>query len=191
LVPTAYGTYYRGRIQLGQTPGILNSAPPNFYLLGFNRMNQKPKTYRHDDELNEREALIITTMDRLMFSPCTRYRDIVSIEESRDVLEDFGVPNFELLREINLNISTEELLSAERAFTYADLYTRLENGDQIAWLTPHAFIARSGGPAVYAWMRLDDSCRFRCIANGKEIIALARSPNIYWKFATLFFGCWQ
>ena len=52
-------------------------------------------------------------MERL-FSPCTRYRDLL--------LEEFEGTNLELLRELNLDVSTEELLSAERAFTYADLY---------------------------------------------------------------------
>jgi hypothetical protein len=28
-------------------------------------------------------------------------------------------------------------------------------------------------------------------ADGKAIIALARPPSIYWRFAMLFFDCWQ
>ena len=70
-------------------------------------------------------------MERL-FSPCTRYRDL---RESQGV-----VPPPEWLRELDLNVSTDELLSAERGFTYADLYTMLEQGDTMTWLTPHTAI---------------------------------------------------
>jgi hypothetical protein len=52
-------------------------------------------------------------MERL-FSPCTRLRDTLELEE--------------FFEELNLDVSTEELLSAERAFTYADLYAMLGNG---------------------------------------------------------------
>jgi hypothetical protein len=58
-------------------------------------------------------------MDRL-FSPCLRFHDL--IENQDDVDEDFEGPDHELLQELNLDASTEEFLSAERAFTYADLY---------------------------------------------------------------------
>jgi hypothetical protein len=62
--------------------------------------------------------------------------------ESQGRLEGFrGDP--ELLQEVNLDVSTEELLSAERAFTYADLYAMLGKRDTIAWLTPHAAVARA------------------------------------------------
>jgi hypothetical protein len=105
-----------------------------------------------------------------LLSPCTRCRDIV--ESQGDLIE-----NPCLFEELNLDISTEDLLSAERAFTYADLYTTLGNGNKIVWLTTHAFVARKGGIAMYAWMRLDDSCRLCFSADGEEIIALARSPQ--------------
>jgi hypothetical protein len=52
------------------------------------------------------------TMEHV-FSPCTWYRDLV---ESRG-----GVPP-EWIRELNLNVSTDKFLSAERGFTYTDLY---------------------------------------------------------------------
>jgi hypothetical protein len=105
-----------------------------------------------------------------LFLPCTRYRDLV---ESRG-----RVPPERLreLRELNLNVSTEELLSAERAFTYTDLYAMLENGDTIAWLTPHAAILTTDGMLAGFWMRLNNSCRFRISTDdGKYIFALARS----------------
>jgi hypothetical protein len=55
-------------------------------------------------------------MDRL-FSPCTRLHDIF---ESQGRLAR-GQP----CPELNLDVSAEEFLSAERAFTYADLYAML------------------------------------------------------------------
>jgi hypothetical protein len=74
-------------------------------------------------------------MERL-FSPCTRYRD------SHAGLEEFrGDP--ELLQGLKLDVSTDDFLSAKRAFTYADLYDMLGNGDTVLWLTPHASIVRS------------------------------------------------
>jgi hypothetical protein len=77
------------------------------------------------------------TMERL-FSPCTRLRDIL---ESQGHL---GPP--ETLQELNLDVSTAELLSAESAFTYADfLYAMLGNRNMMAWLTPHAAVVRADG----------------------------------------------
>jgi hypothetical protein len=103
-----------------------------------------------------------------LFSPCTRLYDLL---ESRDRR---GLP--ELLRELNLDVSTEELLSAERAFTYADLFAMLENRNTFAWLTPHAAVFHGGVSALlYCWEQLDGSCRFRFSADGKEIIAFGRS----------------
>jgi hypothetical protein len=57
-----------------------------------------------------------------LFSPCTRYRDIV---EDQGCLLHFIRQHPEGLQELNLDVSTEELLSAERALTYADLYAML------------------------------------------------------------------
>jgi hypothetical protein len=64
----------------------------------------------------------LLTMERL-FSPCTRLLDIV---------ESQGLGPPELLQQLNLDVSTEEPLSAERAFTYADLYTMVGDGDTLA-----------------------------------------------------------
>jgi hypothetical protein len=76
------------------------------------------------------------TMKRL-FSPCTRYRDIL---ESQGRLG----PR-EWLQELNFDVSTEELLSADRAFTYADLYAILRNRRTVLWLAPHAIVVPTGG----------------------------------------------
>jgi hypothetical protein len=109
-----------------------------------------------------------------LFSPCTRYRDIV---ESQGGLEEYEGPNPQLPRERNLDVSTEELLSAERAFTFANLYAMLGNGDTIAWLTPHAAVVRKygTGTAFNAWGQLDETCGFCCSVDGEDIVALARS----------------
>jgi uncharacterized protein (DUF924 family) len=84
-------------------------------------------------------------MERL-FSPCTRYRDIAEIQGHLEWLRIYGS---EQVQEVNLDVSTEEFLSAERAFTYADLHAMLGDEDTIAWLTPHAAIVRRHGTAEH------------------------------------------
>jgi hypothetical protein len=103
-------------------------------------------------------------MERL-FSPCTRYRDILESQGQLEVfIEEFieestCVDHGVLLRELNLDVSTEELLSAERAFTYADLYAMIENGATVAWLTPHAAVVPvDSETVVFYWQQLTDSC---------------------------------
>jgi hypothetical protein len=105
-------------------------------------------------------------MERL-FSPCTRLQDLI---ESQG---EGGRPRG--LQELNLNVSTEELVSAERAFTYADLHAMLGNEDMVAWLTPHAAVASNSPSVFYSWRELGDTCRFCISADGKEIVASARS----------------
>jgi hypothetical protein len=73
-----------------------------------------------------------------LFSPCNRLHDI--LERKGRPLHFNGTPLF--LRELNLDVSTEELLSAERAFTYADVYAMLGNEYTVAWLPPHASFVR-------------------------------------------------
>jgi hypothetical protein len=75
-----------------------------------------------------------------LFSPCTRLKDI--LEDERD---DY----YETIKELNLGVSTQELLSAERAFTYADLYAMIEDGKTVAWLTPHTAVVREDGEGDY------------------------------------------
>jgi hypothetical protein len=83
-------------------------------------------------------------MERL-FSPCTRYRDRLEREGIRSPPE-----LLQELRELNLDtVSTEELLSAERAFTYEDLYAILGNENAVLWLTPHAAAVREYGTVFY------------------------------------------
>jgi hypothetical protein len=124
----------------------------------------------------------VSTMERL-FSPCTR------LERRNGFLRRFRrhperrngfLRRFRRhpeLQELNLDVSTEELLSAERAFTYADLYATLGNINTVVWLTPHAAVARQVGSAVNAWEQLDESYHFSFTADGKEINAFAFSPE--------------
>jgi hypothetical protein len=112
-------------------------------------------------------------MERLL-SPCTRLRDQL---ESQGLHEQLIENGHEPLQELNLNVYTEELLSPERAFTYADLYALVVNRDTAAWLTPHAAVVRGAGRAMRYWEQLGESYRFIFNADGKAIFALARSTE--------------
>jgi hypothetical protein len=112
-------------------------------------------------------------MERL-FSPCTRLHDL---------LEGQFLGASEGLQELNLDVSTDDLLSAERAFTYADLYGELENEDTVAWLTPHAAVARAGIRVLYSWEH--------SVPTVNISLPWLAPPSIYWRFAMLFFDCWQ
>jgi hypothetical protein len=111
-------------------------------------------------------------MERLLFSPCTRLHDIL---ESQSLLEEVVEHHPDPLQELTLNVSTIELLSAERGFTFADLYAMLGNQNTIAWLTPHAAVTREGGRAMRYWNQLDGLCSFSFSADGKNVYAFARS----------------
>jgi hypothetical protein len=106
-------------------------------------------------------------MERI-FSPCTRLFDLLESQGHR-------VPPEEL-RELNLDVSSDEFLSAERALTYADLYAMLGNEDTVAWLTSHAAVVRAHDTRGKLWGQLDDS-RLSFRVDGKEIHALARFPE--------------
>jgi hypothetical protein len=109
------------------------------------------------------------TMERL-FSPCNRLHDVTESQVR-------GGPPRRRLRELNLDVSTEDLLSAERAFTYADLYAVLGDRETAAWLTPRAFVASAGEIIMY--YRLDFprlySFSCSCSADGKKNVAFALS----------------
>jgi hypothetical protein len=108
-----------------------------------------------------------------LFSPCTRLRDLL---ESQGRLQKFrGL--LRVLQELSLDASTEELLSAERDFTYADLYAMLRNEDTVAWLTPHAAVVHEGGRGVQCWWHVDEYVCFSFNVDGKRILALAHSPE--------------
>jgi hypothetical protein len=104
------------------------------------------------------------TMERL-FSSCTRYRDIVESQGGRHRFREWGP-------ELNLDVSTEELLCPERAFTYADLYAMLGNrNNTIAWLTPHVAVAGE----IFCGPLGAFDCAFRLNADGKRMEVTARS----------------
>jgi hypothetical protein len=96
----------------------------------------------------------VLTMEHL-FSPCTRLYDLYEnkgdLEDPEDLedLEDLEEEEeaFENVKELNLDVSPQELLSAERGFTYAHLYAMLESKYTFAWLTPHVTIVRPDGRA--------------------------------------------
>jgi hypothetical protein len=114
------------------------------------------------------------TMERL-FSPCTRYRDML---ENQGRLEVFRSRRTEPLQELNLDVSTEELLSAERALTYVDLYAMSGNQKTVLWLTPHAAVVRESEKVSLQLpleVNLSHSYRSSFIADGKAIFAFADS----------------
>jgi hypothetical protein len=104
----------------------------------------------------------------------------------RDTLRSHGRCNRKVLRrldlrkllwELNLDVSTEEFLSVDNAFTYANMYTMLENVDTVLWLTPHAFVVHAAWRGVFSWEDLDGSRHVYFNVDGKDIVALARSPE--------------
>jgi hypothetical protein len=114
-----------------------------------------------------------------LFSPCNRFHDRL---ESQGRLEEFRGHHPEPLQELNLNLSTQELLSAERAFTYWDLYDILGNKDTVAWLSLHAFVAvEARGGVVRSWLHLDREEDLYCFAfsvdNDTQVVAVAFSPE--------------
>jgi hypothetical protein len=124
----------------------------------------------------------LTIMERL-FSPCTRLHDLlVQNQEGDNELElpDYNPDyNIENVKELKLDVSIEELLSAERAFTYADLYAMVGKRDTVAWLTPRVSIIRECGIAdrFCKYVGYIDYDTFSFCADGKYIVALALSPE--------------
>jgi hypothetical protein len=113
-------------------------------------------------------------MERLL-SPCTRYRDIALSQRRHDEFRR----NPDAFQELNLDVSTQELLGAERAFTYADLHAMLGNQNKVAWLTPNAFVVLANGRGGRCSFYLHDDYRFRLNVDGKNIQVLARSWEAY------------
>jgi hypothetical protein len=114
-------------------------------------------------------------MERL-FSPCTRLYDLLESQVRPEELRRYYHP--ELFQELNLDVSTEELLSSERAFAYTDLYAMLGNRNTVAWLTPHTAVTLEADRGVVCcWRKLNGSCHFSFSVDGTDIIALARSPE--------------
>jgi hypothetical protein len=76
-------------------------------------------------------------MDRL-FSPCTRLHEML---ESRGLLERVRRYHPEPLQELNLDVSTEELLSAERLYIHG--FVRHVGKHKYGCVVDTACIARS------------------------------------------------
>jgi hypothetical protein len=114
-----------------------------------------------------------------LFSPCTRLIDLFENEDLLGDIDGYGfMEEFEDVRELNLDLSTEELLSAERGFTYADLYAMLESGEKVAWLTPRATIMRPDGISEgYVNILADGYYRFGFTADDKQVVVVARSSE--------------
>jgi hypothetical protein len=112
-------------------------------------------------------------MERL-FSPCTRYREIAELRGGRDEFRRHQY--LEEPQELNLDVSTEELLSAESAFTYADLYATMGNRNTVAWLTPHAAVVREQGFLGFYCLH-QDNLRFQLNVDGKTIEGMADSSE--------------
>jgi hypothetical protein len=111
----------------------------------------------------------------LLFSPCTRLHDLL-LENLEDA--DLEYELSENTNDLMMVVCTEELLSAESAFTYADLYSMLGNEDTVVWLTPHAAVVPANSESMaYCFGELDESCRYCFKADCKKIDAVARSPE--------------
>jgi hypothetical protein len=107
-----------------------------------------------------------------LFSPCTRLYDLVDYGFLEYLEEE---EYFENVKELNLDVSPQELLSAERGFTYAHLYAMLESEDTIAWLTPHVSIVRPVGRAQTCFFFIEGYCQLGLNVDDNEIIVVARS----------------
>jgi hypothetical protein len=119
-------------------------------------------------------------MERL-FSPCTRLRNI------------FGRhgPHV-LLRELELDVSTEDLLSAERSLTYADFYAMLENRRTVTWMTPYGAVMRANWRALEVILRRTGSghacfpfkktrqITYRAKVMGRALLAARTNANTVW-----------
>jgi hypothetical protein len=108
-------------------------------------------------------------MERL-FSSCTRYRDLLESQRR-------PASRLEPWRELNLDVSTEELLSSERAFTYADLYAMSEKQRNGRVADTACSCRACEWESVYSLGQLGESCSFCFSADGKDIFAMARSPE--------------
>jgi hypothetical protein len=113
-----------------------------------------------------------------LFLPCTRLFDLLENQRYLEENDWDDWDHFEIEKELNLDVSTQELLRIETGFTYADLYAMIRNEDTVAWLTPHAYVVRAGGRALKCGNCLVDSdCQYRFTADGKDIVAVARSSE--------------
>jgi hypothetical protein len=123
-----------------------------------------------------------------LFSPRTRLNDLVEAGYLEDLEGEEEEEHFENVKELNLNVSPQELLSAERGFTYAHLYAMVESKDTVAWLTPHAAIVRPDGRAEeYTNVLINDFCHFVVKVDRNEIIVVSRSREHFLEICDVIF----
>jgi hypothetical protein len=121
--------------------------------------------------------ITVSTMERL-FSPCSRLHDLL---ESQDRLWDNERNDFQNIKELNLNVSTEELLSDERGLAYADLLAVSQDRDTIAWMTPHTAVVDGIGRGDALLIRMQGMRSFyfqtdgKDSTDGKDVVASGRS----------------
>jgi hypothetical protein len=120
----------------------------------------------------------------LLFSPCTRF---VSLFENQDNPMEYIRDTFEHLQELNLDVSTEDFLSTERAFTYADLYAMLKSEETVLWFTLDTAIMRGACARGILWsLYLRFHNRFTFKVNGESMVVLARSLAALFEIVDVF-----
>jgi hypothetical protein len=166
-----YLEQHRDRFQLGQAPVFnwvkLRVCCRIYVYRVYRERAPPPITFQHNN-ISHFAVSNSFTMVR------TRLHNLI---ENQDDFDGDLRNDLHFTKEINLNVSTEEFLSAERAFTYADLHAMLGNDETVAWLTPHTAVARSGGRLVSAWDKINESCRFCFSVDGKDVSALTLSSE--------------
>jgi hypothetical protein len=88
-----------------------------------------------------------------------------------------------------MDVSTDELLSAERAFTYADLYAIWKPNIPVVWLTPHAAVVRGVKVYRYPWDHPNVVPLLR--RRRENNMRLVRSHEHLLRFSMSSFDCWQ
>jgi hypothetical protein len=83
-----------------------------------------------------------------LFSPCTSFLDLLEYEDQ--LKEEFrGRP--ELLQKLNMDVSINKFLDAERGFTYSDLHALPVDEYTVLWLTPHAAVGGRPNESVFRY----------------------------------------
>jgi hypothetical protein len=116
-----------------------------------------------------------------LFSPCTRLLALLGIPFDFLDFEDIR-DDFQHVRELNLDVSTQYFSSPERGFTYADLHTILEDGNTMIWFTSSAAVFRENGRAHVVGSHTEFGNSFRFNADGKAMIVMTRSREALSEF---------
>jgi hypothetical protein len=96
----------------------------------------------------------------------------------REYFTEYNGHLLETTRELSMDVSTEELLSGERAFKYADLYAllgkELYGGVTLAWVTQPAVIMLANGRRLLSSFDMLSECTFSLIVMSKCCKQVAR-----------------